>query len=43
MTEVEFGDYPVDKDVCAVISAPHARFDFRKLAIATLYLQNPEV
>lgn len=43
MTEAEFGDYPIDKDVMAVIGASQSRFDFRKLAIATIYLGNPDV
>ena len=43
MTEAEFADFSVDDEVKAVISASQSRFDFRKLAIATLYLQNPEV
>jgi len=43
MTESEYAELVVDEEVKAVVSAPHARFDFRKLAIATLYLQNPEV
>ena len=33
----------VDEEIMAIISAPHTHFDFRKLAIATLYLQNPKV
>lgn len=43
MTESEFAEFEVDNDVKAVISAPHSRFDFRKLAIATLHLSNPSV
>ncbi len=43
MTEAEYAELAVDKEVMAVISAPHSHFDFRKLATATLYLQNPEV
>jgi hypothetical protein len=43
INEAEYGELAVDEEVMAVISAPHSHFDFRKLAIATLYLQNPKV
>ena len=43
ITEAEYGEMEVDEEVMAIISAPHTHFDFRKLSIATLYLQNPKV
>ncbi len=43
MTESEFDNFEIDEEVRAVVSAPHAHFDFRKLAIASLYLGNPDV
>lgn len=33
----------IDNEIAAVVKAPMAYFDYRKIAIASLYLQNPQV
>lgn len=43
MTEKEFSDYQVDPQIHAVVKGVCGTFDFRKVAVASLYLQNPEV
>jgi len=43
MSQAEFSTFEIDPEVRAVVVAPQSRFDFRKLAITQLYLQNPDV
>ncbi len=38
MTDQEFSEFQIDTEVAAVVKAPCMRFDFRKIAIASLYL-----
>ena len=43
MTEAQFAAFEVDEEVRAVVKGVCDSFDFRKVAIASLYLANPEV
>jgi ribonucleotide monophosphatase NagD (HAD superfamily) len=43
MTDTDFAEYDVDTEIRAVIKGPHQKFDYRKLAIASLVLQDPNV
>lgn len=38
MTDAEFGSFPIDPEIAAVVKAPCMRFDFRKICIAGLHL-----
>ena len=43
MSDTEFATIDIDKEIAAVIQAPNMFFDFRKIAITSLYLSNPDV
>jgi phosphoglycolate phosphatase len=43
MTEQEFADYQVDPEVHAVVKGVCEAFNFRKIAIASLYLSDPKM
>ena len=43
MTDKEFSEFHVDPEVRAIVKAPCMHFDYRKLAIASIYLSNPDV
>ena len=42
MTDVDFGNYVEDPEVKAIAKGVCNRFDQRKLAVASIYLQKPE-
>jgi HAD superfamily hydrolase (TIGR01450 family) len=43
MSEQEFSDFKVDKNVKAVVKGVTAKFNFRVIATASLYLADPDV
>lgn len=42
MSDTEFGNYEIDVEVKAIAKGVCQKFDQRKLAVASLYLQQPE-
>ena len=43
MSEQEFSDFEIDKNVKAVVKGVTAKFNFRVIATASLYLADPDV
>ena len=43
MTDTEFDNFQIDPNVRAIVKGSCHEFNFRKIAIASLYLANPDV